>query len=272
MRPEAASPIEALPEAQQNLVYRALTLLRDEARATLRDAGAARTGNGGADNAATANNTAGADVELVKRIPLAAGLAGGSSDAAAALLAANVAWGLHWPLERLALLAGQLGSDVPFFLFSAAGPVGAAGRRGAAAICRGRGERIEPVGRLPAAWLVIVKPAAGLATSDVYGHCRPASRGEVVAERAEKLAVSLAAGNRRSSRRLMGNRLEQAAESLSPWPARLRGAFARCDCDLSQMSGSGTSYFGVARHARHARRAARQLAAQRLGSVFVVRS
>ena len=58
----------------------------------------------------------GARVELVKRIPLAAGLGGGSSDAAAALRLANRAWGLNWSVDRLAELAAEIGSDVPFFL------------------------------------------------------------------------------------------------------------------------------------------------------------
>ncbi len=73
-------------------------------------------------------------MQLMKRIPSAAGLGGGSSDAAAALMAANVGWGLNWPRARLATLAAMLGSDVPFFL--GAGP----------AVCRGRGERIEAIG------------------------------------------------------------------------------------------------------------------------------
>jgi 4-diphosphocytidyl-2-C-methyl-D-erythritol kinase len=74
---------------------------------------------------------AGAEVQLIKRIPAAAGLGGGSSDAAAALLAANAAWRVGWTRTRLMSLAAELGSDVPFFLGEGA------------AICRGRGELVE---------------------------------------------------------------------------------------------------------------------------------
>src|SRR5690606_32084226 len=92
-----------VPVGDDNLVVRALKLLRERS-------GASR----------------GATVELVKRIPAAAGLAGGSSDAAAALAAANIAWELGWSDERLARLGAELGSDIPFFFQR--GPALASGR------------------------------------------------------------------------------------------------------------------------------------------------
>ncbi len=64
------------------------------------------------------------------------------------------------------------------------------------------------------------------------------------------------------------NRLEEAAETISPWIARLRRELATDDCLASQMSGSGSAYFGICRHARHARRVARRLAARGLGRVY----
>ncbi len=205
---------------------------------------------------------------------MAAGLAGGSSDAAALLLAANRAWNLNWPVERLAELASRLGSDIPFFLAGvdrcrsvSAGEI--RGSRHLAAIARGRGEKIEPLAALPTAWVVIVKPRAGLSTAEVYRNCRPAPGAR--SDRARQLHSALAQGNRRQVRLLMANRLEEAAERLSEWPARLRSEFARRDVELRQMSGSGSSYFGIARDARHARRVGRQLAAARLGEVFVTR-
>ena len=96
-----------------------------------RPAGEPRLAGGDAAARAGRSRSAARRFDLVKRIPAAAGLGGASSDAAAALVAANVAWQLDWPRERLAELAAELGSDVPFFL-----------TRGAA-VCRGRGERIE---------------------------------------------------------------------------------------------------------------------------------
>ena len=132
---------DSVPRGPDNLVMRAVELLR-------RGAGVCR----------------GASLRLVKRIPAAAGLGGGSSDAAAALVAANLAWSLGLSQTELAQAAAQLGSDVPFFL------------GGGAAICRGRGQRMEPVGELGPLDFVVVRPPAGLATAAVYGVCRPAQR------------------------------------------------------------------------------------------------
>ena len=102
-----------------------------------------------------------ARLRLIKRIPTAAGLGGGSSDAAAALVAANLGCRLGLSGPELAALAAELGSDVPFFL-----------NRGPA-ICRGRGERIEAVHGLGLMNFVVVRPPEGLATAAVYGVCRP---------------------------------------------------------------------------------------------------
>jgi 4-diphosphocytidyl-2-C-methyl-D-erythritol kinase len=108
-----------------NLVWRAATLLRDEAG--IRE---------------------GAAIELDKRVPAAAGLGGGSSDAAAALVGLARLWRLDWPLERLAALAASLGSDVPFFLW------------GGTALAEGRGERIRPLPPLAGLWFVLLPASA----------------------------------------------------------------------------------------------------------------
>ena len=230
--PGEAHPIE-MPEGTDNLAMRAVELLR-------RRAGVER----------------GARLRLVKRIPTAAGLGGGSSDAAAALAAANLGWNLGWTREALAGVAAELGSDVPFFL--ADGP----------AICRGRGEHVEPAPGFPELHFVVVRPPEGLSTAAVYAACRPAERAESV----RWLLVALGRGDLAAAGRMLHNRLEPVAESLSPWVRRVRDAMAGVDFLGSAMSGSGTSCVGLCRHARHARRAARRLQAIGLGSVFAVRS
>ncbi|MBI4758138.1 MAG: 4-(cytidine 5'-diphospho)-2-C-methyl-D-erythritol kinase, partial [Chloroflexi bacterium] len=88
----------------------------------------------------------GARVRLTKRIPLATGLGGGSSDAACALLGLNALWRLGLGQDRLAELASRLGSDVPFFL------------TGGTALVQGRGERVTPLPRPAPSWLVLAVP------------------------------------------------------------------------------------------------------------------
>jgi 4-diphosphocytidyl-2-C-methyl-D-erythritol kinase len=222
-----------IPRGAENLVVRAVEMVR-------RRAGVRR----------------GARLLLVKRIPAAAGLGGGSSDAAAALVAANDGWRLGRSREELAQWAAELGSDVPFFL--ADGP----------AICRGRGERVEPVAGLGGLSFVVVYPPEGLSTAAVYGLCRPASQ----AKQVQPLVDALRRGDLAAAARRMCNRLQPAAESLSPWVKRLQHDFHDQDCLGHGMSGSGSSYFGVYRHARHARRSAQRLHAKGLGAVFAVRS
>src|SRR5215831_14410834 len=122
-----------LPTDEGNLVVRAAALLRE-----------------------AAGVEAGAKIELRKRIPVAAGLGGGSSDAAAALWGLSRLWGLGWSRARLAELAVRLGMDVPFFL--GPGP----------ALATGRGERLEPLGRMGGYALVLVNPGVSVSTREVY--------------------------------------------------------------------------------------------------------
>lgn len=101
----------------------------------------------------------GADLLVDKQLPWAAGLGGGSSDAATTLLALNRLWDLHWPRERLLALAAQLGADVPFFV------------GGHNAFVEGIGERLSPI-EVPRQWFAVVKPAAGLSTAEIFTHSR----------------------------------------------------------------------------------------------------
>ena len=221
-----------IPEGCDNLAVRAVELLRKHAGVR-----------------------AGACLRLVKRIPAASGLGGGSSDAAAALAAANLGWKLNWPPAELARLAAELGSDVPFFL------------AGGAAICRGRGELIETLPGLGELHFVVVRPPEGLKTPAVYGLCRSADKAKPVAP----LIAAFEKGNVGEVGRLLFNRLEPAATRLSPWTERLQRSFQQSDCLGHGMSGSGSAYFGLCRHALHARRLARRLESRGLGRVFAVR-
>lgn len=95
-------------------------------------------------------------VHLDKTIPMAAGLGGGSADAAAALVGLNTIWNLRTPRPDLVKIAADLGSDVPFFL------------QPGTALCAGRGEEIYPVDDVTRLGIVVIKPSVGVATADAY--------------------------------------------------------------------------------------------------------
>jgi 4-diphosphocytidyl-2-C-methyl-D-erythritol kinase len=221
-----------VPADSSNLVIRAIDLLRRSEGCSL-----------------------GADVLLVKRIPSEAGLGGGSSDAAAALAAANVAWNLKMPSEQLAEIGAGLGSDIPLFF------------RAGASICRGRGEIVESASVSPVLHFALVRPPVGLSTAAVYGACR-------VSRKPRSLPHFLEAFTSAHLGRIgdsLFNRLESAASELTPWIARTRQAFESLDCAGHQMTGSGSCYFGLCRHGRHARRVARRLESYGIGKAYAVR-
>jgi 4-diphosphocytidyl-2-C-methyl-D-erythritol kinase len=224
---------EDLPQGSENIVIRALELLRSRAGVEF-----------------------GATVRLTKRIPSAAGLGGGSSDAAAALLAANRVWKLGWSRQQLQRLGAEVGCDVPFFLASGA------------AKCIGRGEQIEPLGNMPSIDFVVVAPPGGLSTAEVYRSCQPSkSHGGV-----GRLIAALSRKDLTKIANEMHNQLEPTAEQLSPWIARAKRELSECGCAAVQMSGSGTSCFGVCRDARQARRAARWMRSRGWSRSTAVRS
>ncbi len=205
----------------------------------------------------TTGTPRGARIELVKRIPVAAGLAGGSSDAAAALWGLNRLWKLGLTVPELQGLGARLGSDIPFFLC-----------RTPAAICRGRGEIVEPLPLPARLWFVIARPPSGLSTADVYRHCRPSAVNWSAAE----LGAQLARRRLAAAADLFHNALQEPAEQLNTDVTRLKTAFARQPFAGHLMSGSGTSYFGLCRSRRQGQQLSARLKAARLGDVFVVSS
>ena len=223
-----------VPAGRENLVVRAAELLR-------KHAGVTQGIRGG----------------LQKRIPVAAGLAGGSSNAAATLMALNRLWQLKLSRNELQQLASQLGSDVGFFLDGSS-----------AAICRGRGERIEPLHLPLSLYFVIARPKSGLATAVVYQHCRPAKNPRNVCS----LVDCLKEGRLGSAAKYFYNALQQPAEQLCPDVTRLKARFSNQPTFGHLMTGSGTAYFGVCANQRQALSVAARLSASRSGRVFVTQS
>ena len=198
----------------------------------------------------------GARIHLHKVIPAQAGLAGGSSDAAATLEGLTRLWGLDVPSDRLDALAADLGSDVTFF------------RHGPLAWCRGRGERVEPLALPGALHFVLVCPPVGVATAAVYRQVVPPGRPRST----DGITTALASGDTEALGRAFFNRLQPVAESLEPALGSVRDALANLGPSLDGhlMSGSGSSYFGLARDRNAAEDAAERLGLLGLGRVQVV--
>jgi 4-diphosphocytidyl-2-C-methyl-D-erythritol kinase len=202
----------------------------------------------------------GARIRLEKRIPLAAGLGGGSSDAAATLAGLNHLWRLSLTQPNLALLGAELGSDVAFFFATPA------------AWCTGRGEQVTALPLGKPLWFVLVCPHLGLSTAEVY-------RGVTVPDQPQTGAEIVRAareGNVEEIGRRLHNRLEPVALQLCPTLARIQTQLAGLGAAGQAMSGSGSSYFALCRDSREALRIARELrsrAEEGMNSrVFIVRS
>lgn len=185
-----------------------------------------------------------AAITLEKRIPAGGGLGGGSSDAAAALLALSELWGLGLSAGPLAEVGAKVGSDVPYFLF------------GGTARGLGRGERIEPLEDFPPRGVVLVMPPFPAATPEVFRRLgAPPWNG-----------LPAAAGSALPDR----NDLEPAAEALFPALRAVREALATAGALQARLSGSGSTVFGLFPDAGSAAEAARRLEGLPAGSAVRV--
>lgn len=167
-------------------------------------------------------------IHIRKRIPVGAGLGGGSSDAAATLMGLNRLFRLNLPNKKLKSLAIGLGADVPFFL--APGPTRAGGI----------GERLSPLKHFPRLWLVILYPGFAVSTAWVYRNYRA----KLTKPRVNTSIFS----SLRSSRKiaaLMVNDLETVTAQRYPIIERLKKELAHQGAVGVLMSGSGSSVFGL---------------------------
>ena len=233
------------PAGPENLVIRAANLLRE------------RTGC-----------RHGARITLIKRIPSSAGLGGGSSDCAAALAGLNRLWNLRLSRPELLTLAGELGSDVAFFLADA--PL---------AVCTGRGERIEPLRVSSRLHFVVAKPASGLSTPAVFREWSSASGNHSGAKPLQSetptvasFVESLTRHDVGATARRLHNGLQAPAEALNADVRWLSNLFQRLPVIGHQMSGSGSSYFGMCASRRQALAVSSRLRAAGVPWVRAVRS
>lgn len=211
-----------VPAGAGNLVYRAAVLMQQ----------AGGTGLG-------------VRINLHKEIPVAAGLAGGSADAAAALLGLNRLWDLNLPLSKLMELGARLGSDVPFCL------------EGGTVLARGRGEQLATLPALPSMGVVLVKPPLAVSTADVYrGYDRSPSVGE---RYTPALVQAINRGDFPGICFAMGNALEGITNCMHPIISVLKESLRAAGATGVLMSGSGPTVFGLAQDSGTARRIAGRL-------------
>lgn len=173
----------------------------------------------------------GVHLYIDKQIPVAAGLAGGSSDAAAALRGLNQLWGLGLTLDELADLGAEIGSDVPFCVY------------GGTALAKGRGERITHLQTPAPCWVILAKPPVGVSTADVYGNLRvpeianhPPTANMLQAIREQDFSLMCHS---------LGNVLENVTLGLYPQVRQIKELMIASGADGVLMSGSGPTVFAL---------------------------
>jgi len=222
---EVISDVPGLP-VEKNLVFKAAKLLREVVK-----------------------ERRGARITLKKEIPLAAGMGGGSSDAAFALTGLDRLWGTGLGVERLRGVGAEIGSDVPFFI----GDV--------YAVAEGRGERITPLGGAPEVTLLLVNPRIPVSAAWAYKECQIGLTKKSID--IKLFCQTLARKDFDALRSMLVNDLETAVIAAHPEIGRIKESLYRFGASAAAMSGSGSTVFGVFRSADEA-----QVAAARMGAYW----
>ena len=196
-----------IPNDSRNLAYQAAQLLKD-----------------------TYGIQEGVLITIDKQIPIAAGLAGGSSDAAATLRGLNKLWNLNLSLDTLAELGAKIGSDVSFCVY------------GGTALATGRGEKIQELPAPPTCWVVLAKPKIGVSTAQVYGALR---LDEVKHPNTKTMIEAIETEDYDLMCDSVGNVLETVTFNLHPEVVMIKEQMKRFGADAVLMSGSGPTVFGL---------------------------
>ena len=174
----------------------------------------------------------GLSIQIQKKIPVCAGMGGGSADAAAVLHALNDLYGLHLPVERLAQIGEQVGSDVPYCVL------------GGTALAEGRGERLTPLPALPDCSIVVCKPSFPVSTPELFGcidcrkiRCRPDTDGILLALREGDLAGV--------ARRLYNVFEDVLTDRRGTEIAEIKSELISHGALGAAMSGTGPTVFGI---------------------------
>ncbi|MDN4608862.1 4-(cytidine 5'-diphospho)-2-C-methyl-D-erythritol kinase [Sporosarcina highlanderae] len=198
-----------VPNDRKNLAYQAADLLRRQF-----------------------NVREGVEITLNKKIPVAAGLAGGSSDAAATLRGLNRLWNLQLSVDELAEIGAKIGSDVSFCV------------HGGTALAKGRGEKIEHLPAPPNCWVILAKPAISVSTADIYRNLNLSS---IKHPDTAGMLDALNSGDYNKMCSTLGNVLEPVTMELHPQVVILKKKMEQFGADAVLMSGSGPTVFGFVR-------------------------
>ena len=191
--------------------------------------------------------TRGAAITLKKFIPVAAGMGGGSSDAAATLKGLNVLWGLGLTDDRLEEIGLTIGADVPFCI------------RGGLQRAQGVGERLTPLALKTPLYLVAFQPCRGLSTREVFTSLHEDGIDDKDRPDNDAAQQALITGNVRQLGRSLGNVLEPVSRRLRPQLDEAIRAIEESGAVGARMTGSGSAVFGVYAHAGACKRAAEHL-------------
>jgi 4-diphosphocytidyl-2-C-methyl-D-erythritol kinase len=183
-----------------------------------------------------ADHGTGAIIDITKNIPVAAGLGGGSSDAATVLMGMNELLGLVLSEQRLMEIGVTLGADVPFFIFQKT------------ALAEGIGEKLTPMPAMPAAWVLLVNPGVHVSTAWVYRSLQLTNRASL-----DKLPELYR--NVEDICSIFSNDLEAVTIPAFPVIAEIKGIMLREGAAGAMMSGSGPTVFGLFRDRESAERA-----------------
>jgi len=209
---------EYVPTDQRNIAYKAAKLLLGEAK-----------------------EKRGVHIHIKKNIPVAAGLAGGSADAAAVLKGLNAFYGLGYSEEALMNLGLSLGADVPFCL------------KGGTCLCEGIGEVVTPLPSFKDRVVVLVKPPFGVSTKDAYGAFSLEKIKRHV--ETEKLMSAMKQENLQGVHYYVRNLLENVVLQKHPVVKRVKQQVAQSGAEVTLMSGSGPTVYGIYQEEEVARKA-----------------
>ena len=200
----------------------------------------------------------GVRIELTKRIPIAAGLAGGSADAAAVLKGMNELYDLQMSTQKLCELGARLGSDIPFCIM------------GGTMLATGRGEVLTRLSDMPETWVVLAKPRISVSTAWAYQNYDEQGAEKHPDNEAVKRAINR--GNRKAVAGLLCNVLESVTIKKYDVIAEYKQMMLDKGAMASMMSGSGPTVFGLAKSREQAEAIADVLRQNTNADVFVTRT